>query len=69
MNAEVPVDILGREYITPVDTYYIYISIRHHHPVSLLSEKEVEDFQLDVDLTLLSNAKHQQVWEGCNKWE
>mmetsp|Transcript_247 Transcript_247/g.431 ORF Transcript_247/g.431 Transcript_247/m.431 type:complete len:638 (+) Transcript_247:134-2047(+) len=52
MNAEVPMDILGREYITPVDMFYI----RHHHPVPLLSEKEVEDFRLDVDLTILSKA-------------
>lgn len=52
MNAEVPRDILGREYITPADVFYI----RHHHPVPLMSEKEVEDFRLDVDLTLLSTS-------------
>ncbi|KAL7529057.1 hypothetical protein ACHAXR_002769 [Thalassiosira sp. AJA248-18] len=52
MNAEVPRDILGREYITPVDVFYI----RHHHPVPLLSEEEVNDFRLDVDLTLLSKS-------------
>jgi len=50
MNAEVPSDLLGSEYITPVDTFYI----RHHHPVPLLSEEDVEGFRLDVDLTLLS---------------
>ncbi|KAL3816296.1 hypothetical protein ACHAXA_008104 [Cyclostephanos tholiformis] len=49
MNAEVPMDILNENYITPVSEFYI----RHHHPVPLLSEKQVEDFRLDVDLTLL----------------
>lgn len=50
MNAEVTPEILRREYITPVSEFYI----RHHHPVPLLSEKEVQDFRLDVDLSLLS---------------
>ena len=51
MNAEVPSTILGQSYITPVDEFYI----RHHHPVPLLSEKDVKDFRLNVDLSLLSN--------------
>ncbi|KAL9180106.1 hypothetical protein ACHAXT_008076 [Thalassiosira profunda] len=53
MNAEVPREILGREYITPVDMFYI----RHHHPVPFLSKKEVEDYRLEVDLSLLSGGK------------
>jgi sulfite oxidase len=53
MNAEVPADLLNSQYITPVSEFYI----RHHHPVPLLSEKQVEDFRLDVDLSLLSGMK------------
>jgi len=51
MNAEVPADNL-RAYITPVADFYI----RHHHPVPFLSEKEVKDFRLNVDLSLLSKG-------------
>ena len=53
MNAEVPADLLNSQYVTPVSEFYI----RHHHPVPLLGEKQVEDFRLDVDLTLLSGKK------------
>jgi sulfite oxidase len=52
MNAEVPAEILEREYITPVSEFYI----RHHHPVPMLSEKDIDTFQLEVDLSLLSNG-------------
>lgn len=52
MNAEVPAEILEREYITPVSEFYI----RHHHPVPMLSEKDVEAFRLEVDLSLLSKG-------------
>lgn len=52
MNAEVPAEILEREYITPVSEFYI----RHHHPVPMLSEKDIDAFQLEVDLSLLSNG-------------
>lgn len=51
MNAEVPSDILTREYITPSNLFYI----RNHHPVPLLSEDEVKDFYLEVDVSLLMN--------------
>ena len=50
MNAEVRGEILGQSYITPASEFYI----RHHHPVPLLSEQDVKDFRLDVDLSLLS---------------
>jgi sulfite oxidase len=52
MNAEVPVDIITRQYITPSNLFYV----RNHHPVPLLSEDEVEDFRLEVDLTPLSSG-------------
>eukprot|EP00804_Cyclotella_cryptica_P019613 CCRYP_013961-RC/>CCRYP_013961-RC protein AED:0.30 eAED:0.32 QI:44/0.6/0.5/1/0.8/0.66/6/0/660 len=51
MNAEVPSDILTREYITPSNLFYI----RNHHPVPLLSDGEVKNFRLEVDLSLLSS--------------
>lgn len=54
MNAEVPADILTDKYITPVSEFYI----RHHHPVPLLSEEQVENYQLDVDLSLLTKQKN-----------
>mmetsp|Transcript_34415 Transcript_34415/g.83253 ORF Transcript_34415/g.83253 Transcript_34415/m.83253 type:complete len:668 (-) Transcript_34415:178-2181(-) len=70
MNAEVDAKILRMHYITPISEFYI----RHHHPVPLLSEKDVDDFRLDVDLSLLSTKtltasenisekekKHQQI--------
>lgn len=53
MNAEVPSDIITKEYITPVGLFYI----RHHHPVPLLSEEEVKEFRLEVDLSLLDKSK------------
>ncbi|KAL3787138.1 hypothetical protein ACHAWO_005122 [Cyclotella atomus] len=49
MNAEVPVDIITKQYITPSNLFYI----RNHHPVPLLSEEEVKDFRLEIDLTAL----------------
>ncbi len=52
MNAEVPVEILERAYITPVSEFYI----RHHHPVPMLNEKDIEAFRLEVDLSLLSKV-------------
>lgn len=51
MNAEVPVDIMTREYITPSNLFYI----RNHHPVPSLSEDEVKDFRLTIDLSALSS--------------
>jgi sulfite oxidase len=54
MNAEVPASILTREYITPTDLFYI----RNHHPVPRLSDDEVEDFRLEVDLSLFSDRSN-----------
>jgi len=54
MNAEVPAVILTDKYITPVSEFYI----RHHHPVPLLSEEQIENYQLDVDLSLLTKQKN-----------
>lgn len=47
MNAEVPAEILTASYLTPQDMFYI----RHHHPVPLMGQKDMEDFALEIDLT------------------
>jgi len=52
MNAEVPRDVITQSYITPEDMFYI----RHHHPVPLLSEKDAENFELEVDLRLINEG-------------
>ena len=49
MNAEVPQEMITMSYLTPNDMFYI----RHHHPVPYLSEGALEEFRLEVDLTLL----------------
>mmetsp|Transcript_9335 Transcript_9335/g.15450 ORF Transcript_9335/g.15450 Transcript_9335/m.15450 type:complete len:763 (-) Transcript_9335:174-2462(-) len=49
MNAEVPEGVITERYLTPNDLFYI----RHHHPVPYLSEGELEEFRLEVDLTLM----------------
>ncbi len=49
MNAEVPNDEITERYLTPNELFYI----RHHHPVPYLSGKELEEFRLEVDLTLM----------------
>lgn len=47
MNAEAPTKVLDQHYITPNDLFYI----RNHHPVPSLTEKELRDFQLHIDLS------------------
>jgi len=49
MNAEVPQGVITERYLTPNELFYI----RHHHPVPYLSEGELEEFRLEVDLTLM----------------
>jgi len=49
MNAEVPQELITGSYLTPNELFYI----RHHHPVPYLGEKELKDFRLEVDLTLM----------------
>jgi sulfite oxidase len=47
MNAEVPPRLLTSNYLTPSSLFYI----RHHHPVPYLTEKQIRDFKLKVNLT------------------
>ena len=52
MNAEVPTALLTKSYLTPSDVFYI----RHHHPVPYLTEKQLHDFRLKVDVSALHKA-------------
>jgi sulfite oxidase len=47
MNAEVPSDLITNSYITPTELFYI----RHHHPVPLLMDKELKEFEIEVDVS------------------
>jgi sulfite oxidase len=47
MNAEVPTRLLTKSYLTPSSLFYI----RHHHPVPYLTDKEMRDYRLSVDLS------------------
>jgi len=51
MNAEVPGEILTSSYLTPPDYFYI----RHHHPVPFLMQKEIDDYELEIDLSEFAN--------------
>eukprot|EP00980_Cylindrotheca_fusiformis_P004729 scaffold1004_cov105-Cylindrotheca_fusiformis.AAC.12 len=46
MNAEVPEQLLTKEYLTPSNLFYI----RHHHPVPYLTVEEAQNFELEIDL-------------------
>ncbi len=46
MNAEVPADVLTGSYLTPTELFYI----RHHHPVPLMTQDEIDNFKLDIDV-------------------
>lgn len=47
MNAEVPAHILQKNYLTPTSLFYI----RHHHPVPYMTEKQIAEYKLKVDLS------------------
>ena len=53
MNAEVPEHLLTRTYLTPSDLFYM----RHHHPVPYLSKNQVENYQLEIDLSEYGKGK------------
>lgn len=53
MNAEVPPHLLTKSYLTPNSLYYI----RHHHPVPYLTNEQVQNYKLDIDLTDLTGEK------------
>ena len=47
MNAETPEKHLTESFLTPTDIFYI----RHHHPVPLILQDDLENFKLDVDVS------------------
>jgi sulfite oxidase len=47
MNAETPAKYLTESYLTPTDIFYI----RHHHPVPLILHKDLENFNLEIDVS------------------
>jgi len=51
MNAEVPSHLLNASYLTPTSLFYI----RHHHPVPFLTEKQLADYRLKIDLSAYQN--------------
>jgi sulfite oxidase len=57
MNAEVKEEVLTKSYLTPSPIYYI----RHHHPVPLLSKEQIDDYQLEIDLSELNNGKQKTI--------
>ena len=52
MNAETPSQLLTQNYLTPNSLFYI----RHHHPVPFLTTEQVQNYQLEIDLSALDNA-------------
>jgi cytochrome b involved in lipid metabolism len=53
MNAEIPSNLLLNEYITPTSLFYI----RHHHPVPYLTDKDIQNFRLHIDLSCFGGPK------------
>lgn len=49
MNAECPSRLLTESYLTPANLFYI----RHHHPVPFLTEDQLHDFRLEIDVSAL----------------
>lgn len=53
MNAEVPSHLLTQSYLTPSDQFYI----RNHHPVPLLTAKQIQEYRLKIDLSAYKGGK------------
>ncbi len=51
MNAEVPAELITESYITPTELFYI----RHHHPVPLLMDKELKEYEVEIDISSFAN--------------
>lgn len=63
MNAEVPARLLTQSYLTPNSLFYI----RHHHPVPFMTEKDINDYRLSVDLTRYGKGKVAYTMEELRK--
>ena len=47
MNAEVPARLITDSYITPNELFYI----RHHHPVPLLLDSDLKEYEIEMDIS------------------
>jgi hypothetical protein len=47
MNAEVPEELLTQHYLTPPSLFYI----RNHHPVPHLTEDQIKNYNVEIDLS------------------
>lgn len=47
MNAEVPANLITESFITPAELFYI----RHHHPVPLLLESDLKEYEIEMDVS------------------
>lgn len=47
MNAEVPAEVLTRHYLTPNEYFYI----RHHHPVPIMMQKDIDNYAIEIDVS------------------
>lgn len=63
MNAEIPAHLITESYLTPPSLFYI----RHHHPVPLLSQKEVNKYKIKVDLTAYGKGVMEIALEDLKK--
>jgi sulfite oxidase len=63
MNAESPGHLLTESYLTPPSLFYI----RHHHPVPILSPKEVQEYKLTFDLTAYGKGTFEVTLEDLKK--
>jgi sulfite oxidase len=53
MNAEVPDHLLTLNYLTPSPIFFM----RHHHPVPYLSQEQVKNYKLEIDLSAYGKGK------------
>ncbi|KAL7559742.1 hypothetical protein ACA910_003324 [Epithemia clementina (nom. ined.)] len=65
MNAETPTRLLTKSYLTPTSLFYI----RHHHPVPFLSEKDIHDYRLKIDLAALGKGVRSFSLDDIRKME
>lgn len=53
MNAEVPAEVLTQQYLTPNEYFYI----RHHHPVPIMMQKDIDNYTIEVDVSEFMDKK------------
>jgi sulfite oxidase len=53
MNAEIPEHLLTQNFLTPASLFFI----RHHHPVPYLTDEQIKNYKLDIDLSAYGKDK------------